>query len=640
VPGFLFGQLRDDRGAPQDSKTQYGPPQNRNAPNREDQAVSQAAALQGHNQFGALPVWDLTDLYPAPDSPEYKADLEKAQNLASAFEADFKGKLASLTTSGRLIEAIRRSEELGDLTGRLNAYTFLRYAQNTQDPDRGKFLGDLNEAMTTLSTRVLFFELEINRIPDETLDAALAQSDELRRYQTWFDDLRRARPHQLDDKLEELFQDKSVTAFSAWNRLFDETLSGLTFEVNGETLNLEATLHMMSERESEKREAAFHALAKTFAANARLFAHITNVLAKDKEISDRWRGYGDIADSRHMANSVEREVVDALVAAVHEAYPRLSHRYYAMKAKWFGKDKLDAWDRNAPLPKSPEETYTWAEACDTVLGAYEKFSPQLREVAEPFFNSGWIDAPSVPGKMSGAFAHPTVPSAHPFLMLNYMGRPRDVMTLAHELGHGVHQRMAAAQGPILANTPLTLAETASVFGEMLTFRALLERTTDPQQRFSLLASKVEDMLNTVVRQIAFYTFERKVHTARRQGELKLEDINRFWLEVQAESLGPAIVPNEGYETFWAYIPHFIHSPFYVYAYAFGDCLVNSLYAQYEKASDGFAERYFTLLKAGGSRHHSELLSPFGLDAKDPAFWSLGLSMIERLIDELETTQPR
>lgn len=602
--------------------------------------MSQAAATEGHNQFGALPVWDLTDLYPSADGPEFKADLEKAQNLAKTFEADYKGRLAELTTSGRLIEAVRRSEELGDLTGRLGAFAFLRYAQNTQDPDRGKFLGDLNEAMTALSTRILFFELEINRIPDETLDAALVQSEDLRRYKTWFDDLRRARPHQLDDKLEELFHDKSVTAFSAWNRLFDETLSGLTFEVGGETLNLESTLHLLSEREAEKREAAFHALAKTFAANARLFAHITNVLAKDKEISDRWRGYGDIADSRHMANSVEREVVDALVAAVHEAYPRLSHRYYAMKAKWFGKDQLDAWDRNAPLPTAPEQTYSWIEACGTVLGAYEKFSPRLREVAEPFFSSGWIDAPTGQGKMSGAFAHPTVPSAHPFLMLNYMGRPRDVMTLAHELGHGVHQRLAAAQGPILANTPLTLAETASVFGEMLTFRALLERTTDPQQRFSLLASKVEDMLNTVVRQIAFYTFERKVHTARREGELKLEDINRFWLEVQAESLGPAIAQNEGYEVFWAYIPHFIHSPFYVYAYAFGDCLVNSLYAQYEKASDGFAERYFALLEAGGSRHHSELLAPFGLDAKDPAFWSLGLSMIERLIDELETTQPR
>ena len=598
-----------------------------------------AAAQKGHNQFGNLPVWDLDDLYPGKDSPEFKAALEEANAMASAFEAKYKGKLSELTASGKLIEAIKDSEKLGDLTGRIGSFSFLQYAQKSTDPDRAKFMGDTNEALTALSTKVLFFELELNRIDDAELDAAIEKDAELARYKTWFADLRKAKPYQLDDKLEELFHDKSVTAYSAWNRLFDETLSSLEFDVDGETLNLESTLHLLSEKEEAKREAAFKALAKVLKANGRLFTHITNVLAKDKEISDRWRGYKDIADSRHMANSVEREVVDALQTAVQAAYPRLSHRYYKMKARWFGKDKLNAWDRNAPLPTSDERIWDWDTAVSTVLDAYGRFSPELARVAEPFFNSGWIDAPTGNGKLSGAFAHPTVPSAHPYLMLNYLGRTRDIMTLAHELGHGVHQRLAAAQGPILSNTPLTLAETASVFGEMLTFRSLLDQTTDPKQRFALLSSKVEDMLNTVVRQIAFYTFERKVHTARRQGELRTEEINALWLEVQAESLGEGIIANEGYETFWAYIPHFIHSPFYVYAYAFGDCLVNSLYAQYEKASEGFAERYFELLKAGGSKHHSELLKPFGLDAKDPQFWSLGLSMIERLIDELEATAP-
>ncbi|MCP8884645.1 M3 family oligoendopeptidase [Devosia sp. XJ19-1] len=598
-----------------------------------------ATAQKGHNQFGNLPVWDLNDLYPGKDSPEFKAAMDEAKSLATTFETTYKGKLAELTTSGRLIEAIKDSEVLGDLTGRIGSFSFLQYAQKSTDPDRAKFMGDTNEALTTLSTKVLFFELELNRIDDATLEAAIDKDPELARYRTWFADLRKARPYQLDDKLEELFHDKSVTAYSAWNRLFDETLSSLEFEVDGETLNLESTLHLLSEKDEKKRESAFRALGKVLAANGRLFTHITNVLAKDKEISDRWRGYQDIADSRHMANAVEREVVDALQSAVQAAYPRLSHRYYKMKAKWFGKDKLNAWDRNAPLPTSDERIWDWDSAVTTVLDAYGRFSPELADVAKPFFNSGWIDAPTGNGKLSGAFAHPTVPSAHPYLMLNYLGRTRDIMTLAHELGHGVHQRLAAAQGPILANTPLTLAETASVFGEMLTFRALLEKTTDPQQRFALLSGKVEDMLNTVVRQIAFYTFERKVHTARRQGELRTEEINALWLEVQAESLGDAIIANEGYESFWAYIPHFIHSPFYVYAYAFGDCLVNSLYAQYEKASDGFAERYFELLKAGGSKHHSELLAPFGLDAKDPQFWTLGLSMIEGLIDELEATAP-
>ncbi|HEV7293193.1 MAG TPA: M3 family oligoendopeptidase, partial [Devosia sp.] len=593
--------------------------------------MSEAAAAQkGHNQFGALPVWDLTDLYPSKDSPEFKAALEQAAQDAAAFEQDFKGKLIELTRSGRLIEAIKRSEELGDLSGRIGSFAFLQYAQKSTDPDRAKFMGDTNEALTKLSTRVLFFELELNRIDDSDLEAAFDKDPELARYRTWFAELRKAKPFQLDDKLEELFHDKSVTAFSAWNRLFDETLSALEFEVDGETLNMEATLHFLSEKDESKRKAAFNALAKTLKNNTRLFTHITNVLAKDKEISDRWRGYEDIADSRHMANSVEREVVDALQTAVHAAYPKLSHRYYKMKAKWFGKDQLNAWDRNAPLPTSDERTWDWDSAVSTVMEAYGQFSPELADVAAPFFNSGWIDAPVGNGKLSGAFAHPTVPSAHPYLMLNYMGRSRDIMTLAHELGHGVHQRLAAAQGPILANTPLTLAETASVFGEMLTFRSLLDKTTDPKQRFALLSSKVEDMLNTVVRQIAFYSFERKMHTARRQGELRTEEINQIWLEVQAESLGEGVQFNEGYEVFWAYIPHFIHSPFYVYAYAFGDCLVNSLYAQYEKASEGFAERYFELLKAGGSKHHSELLAPFGLDAKDPQFWSQGLAVIERL----------
>lgn len=598
-----------------------------------------AAAQKGHNQFGALPVWDLSDLYPGRDSPEFKAALEQAKALAVKFEADYKGKLVELTKAGRLVEAIKASEALGDLSGRIGSYAFLQYAQKSTDPDRAKFMGDTNEALTNLSTKTLFFELELNRIEDADLEAAFAKDTELARYRTWFAELRKAKPYQLDDKLEELFHDKSVTAYSAWNRLFDETLSSLEFEVDGETLNMESTLHLLSEKDEKKRESAFKALGKTLSANARLFTHITNVLAKDKEISDRWRGYEDIADSRHMANSVEREVVDALQRAVQEAYPRLSHRYYAMKAKWFGKDKLNSWDRNAPLPTSDERVWDWESAVATVMEAYGKFSPRLAEVASPFFNSGWIDAPTGNGKLSGAFAHPTVPSAHPYLMLNYLGRSRDIMTLAHELGHGVHQRLAADQGPILSNTPLTLAETASVFGEMLTFRHLLNTTEDPKQRFALLSSKVEDMLNTVVRQIAFYTFERRVHTARRQGELKTEEINQIWLDVQKESLGDAIIQNEGYDIFWAYIPHFIHSPFYVYAYAFGDCLVNSLYAQYEKANEGFAERYFELLKAGGSKHHSELLAPFGLDAKDPQFWSLGLSMIEGLIDELEATSP-
>jgi oligoendopeptidase F len=585
-------------------------------------------------KLGALPEWNLTDLYPAIDSVEVKRDLDRADADSIAFEESYKGKLAGITAEGRLIEAVKRYEALDDLIGRLISYAGLVYAGNTTDPVRAKFYGDMQERITKASLHLIFFTLELNRIDDAALEQAMADPA-LGHYRPWIEDIRKEKPYQLDDKIEELFHEKSVTGAGAWNRLFDETLGSLRFKIDGKDLAIEQTLSFMQDANGAKRRAASEALARTFKANLRTFALITNTLAKDKEISDRWRGFKDIADARHLSNRVEPEVVDALVSAVRDAYPRLSHRYYALKAKWFGKKVLPHWDRNAPLPKVEQRPIGWSEAKDTVLDAYGEFSPRMAEVAERFFSRNWIDAPTRPGKQSGAFSHPTVPSAHPYVLLNYQGKPRDVMTLAHELGHGVHQVLAGPNGALMAPTPLTLAETASVFGEMLTFKALLAKTQDVKARRAMLASKVEDMINTVVRQIAFYTFERKVHTERRNGELTADKLNEIWMSVQAESLGPAIEFKAGYETFWAYIPHFVHSPFYVYAYAFGDCMVNSLYAVYEKAHEGFAERYLAMLAAGGTKHHSELLKPFGLDARDPKFWQGGLSVIERLIGELE-----
>jgi oligoendopeptidase F len=480
---------------------------------------------------------------------------------------------------------------------------------------------------------LLFFTLELNRIEDALIEKALA-NPKFARYRPWIEDVRKEKPYQLEARVEQLFHEKSVTGGAAWNRLFDETISSLRFHVDGEELAIEPTLNLLQDPQEERRKAASDALGKVFKENIRVFALITNTLAKDKEISDRWRGFKDIAASRHLANRVEPETVDALVQSVRDAYPRLSHRYYKMKAKWFGKEQLNHWDRNAPLPKVAQRTIGWDEARDTVLTSYSAFSPRMAEIAQRFFDKRWIDAPVRPGKSPGAFAHPTVPSVHPYVMMNFQGKPRDVMTLAHELGHGVHQVLAGPQGALMAPTPLTLAETASVFGEMLTFRALLAKTGE-RERKAMLAQKVEDMLNTVVRQIAFYWFERKLHTERRNGELTAEQIGELWLSVQGESLGPSIKIGPGYETFWAYIPHFVHSPFYVYAYAFGDCLVNSLYAVYEKADAGFAERYLDMLAAGGTKHHSELLAPFGLDARDPQFWQTGLGLIDRMITEIE-----
>jgi len=585
-------------------------------------------------KLGALPEWNLDDLYPGPDSAELKADLERGARDGAAFTETWKGKLADAAGNGTLVEAVKGYEALSDLLGRIGSYASLYYVGDTTDPRRGKFYGDVQQKLTDISTGLLFFELELNRLDDATIERAL-ENPALARYRPWFTDLRKEKPHQLDDRLEELFHEKSLTGWSSWNRLFDETMASLKFKVDGEDLPLEPTLKLMTEPEEAKRKAGAEAIAETLGKNIRLFAHITNTLAKDKEISDRWHRFRDVADSRHLANRVEPEVVDALVKAVHAAHPRLSHRYYAMKARWLGKEKLAHWDRNAPLPDEDTREVPWEEAKSMVLSAYGGFAPRMADIARRFFDGRWIDAPVRPGKQPGAFAHPTVPSAHPYVLLNYLGKTRDVMTLAHELGHGVHQVLAARQGALMAGTPLTLAETASVFGEMLTFRALLKATADPRKRKALLASKVEDMLNTVVRQIAFYAFERKVHTERKEGEITSERLGEIWLEVQSESLGPAIDFRPGYETFWAYIPHFIHSPFYVYAYAFGDCLVNSLYARYQEAEAGFAEKYFAMLEAGGSKHHSELLKPFGLDASDPAFWQKGLSMISGFIDELE-----
>jgi oligoendopeptidase F len=592
----------------------------------------------GTARLGALPEWDLSALYSGLDDPAIKRDLDRTDADCLAFEQDYKGKLAALAAAPQggaaLGEAVRRYEAISDRMGRLGSYAVLIHEADTVDPARTKFYGDMQERMTAASTHLLFFELELNRIDDAQLEVALADPV-LGHYRPWLEDVRRYRPYQLEDRVEQLFHEKSMTAYTAWNRQFDATIANLRFKVSGKTLAIEPTLNFMQDRDGKKRKSAALALAHTFKDNVAQFALILNTLAKDKEISDRWRGFADIADERHLSNRVEREVVDALVSAVRAAYPSLSHRYYALKAKWFGKKRLPQWDRNAPLPQTATRTIGWAEAKDTVLTAYGAFSPKMASIAERFFAERWIDAPVRPGKAPGAFSHSTTPSAHPFVLLNYQGKPRDVMTLAHELGHGVHQVLAAPNGALMAPTPLTLAETASVFGEMLTFKKLLAGTRDAKERKAMLAAKVEDMINTVVRQIAFYTFERAVHTERKNGELTAERIGELWLDVQRESLGPAIELKPGYETFWVYIPHFIHTPFYVYAYAFGDCLVNSLYAVYEHANEGFVDRYLAMLSAGGTKPYAELLAPFGLNARDPAFWQGGLGVIERMIAELE-----
>jgi oligoendopeptidase F len=597
------------------------------------------ANATGGGALGKLPDWDLSDLYAAPDAKALVEDLAWLRAECAGFAARYEGKLADLDAQG-MLACVLEYEKIDVVAGRIMSYAGLRYYQNTMDSERAKFMADMQNDITDFTTPLVFFSLEFNRLEDSHLEALLAANADLARYRPVFERMRAMRPHQLSDELEKFLHDESVVGASAWNKLFDETMAGLMFSVAGEPeeLNLEATLNLLTDTNRARREAAARALAVVFDKNIKLFARVHNTLAKEKEIHDRWRKMPSPQHGRHLSNHVEPEVVEALRNAVVAAYPKLSHRYYRLKAKWMGLETLQVWDRNAPLPVETPKTVDWAQATETVLGAYGAFAPEMADLAKPFFEKGWIDAGVKPGKAPGAFAHPTVTTVHPYVMLNYLGKPRDVMTLAHELGHGVHQVLAAGQGELLSSTPLTLAETASVFGEMLTFRKLLDGAKTQTERKTLLAGKVEDMINTVVRQIAFYDFECKLHAARAEGELTPDDINALWMSVQAESLGDVFDFMDGYETFWAYIPHFVHSPFYVYAYAFGDGLVNALYAAYADGLPDFEAKYFEMLKAGGSKHHKELLAPFGLDASDPKFWDKGLSMIAGFIDELEAME--
>lgn len=598
-----------------------------------DAAREGAAAGEG----AALPRWNLADLYPAMDAPGIEADAARAGEAARAFEAAHKGRLGTLDAAA-LADALAEFERIEEILGRLGSYASLQFATDGTDSNRGRFYQSINERITEIGTHLLFFTLELNALDDAHLDGLLAGEGPLARWRPFLRDLRVFRPHQLAPEIERVLHEKDVTGRAAWSRLFDETIAGMRIPIGGEKLTVNAALDLLSNRDRAKREQAARAIGTAFGDNIRLFSLVTNTLAKDKAIVDGWRHYPRPGSSRNRQNMVEDEVVDALVDAVAADFPRISHRYYKLKAGWLGLDRLQHWDRNAPLPSDEDRAIAWPEAQRRVLDAYDAFDPEIGAIGRRFFERGWIDAAPAPGKAGGAFAHPTVPSAHPYILMNYHGRARDVMTLAHELGHGVHQVLAAEQGYLMSSTPLTLAETASVFGEMLTFRAVLAAETDPARRRLLLAGKVEDMLNTVVRQIAFYQFETRLHEARREGELVPERIGEIWLDVQRRSLGPAFEFTPEYAVYWSYVPHFVHSPFYVYAYAFGDCLVNALYRTFEDGHPEFRRKYVAMLRAGGTLRHRELLAPFGLDASDPAFWRRGLDVISGFIDELEQSR--
>ena len=584
--------------------------------------------------LGKLPIWNLGDLYESPNSKKLRDDLSNLSIITKKFEKKYNNKVIN-SSSEKLLKAIIELEKIDIKMDKIMSYAHLLVAEDGNNEKNKIFYQKMQEKITSIASSLVFFSIQINQISDHNLNK-LFSNRSLGVYKNWILNLRKFKPYQLDIKTEKLLQEKSITSRSAWVRLFDDTIASLKFPFKGKELSSAEIFNYLSDKKELNRKNSAKVVSKVLKSNIRVFATITNTLAKDKSINDNWRGLPNPVSSRNLSNVVEDEVVNALSDTVIENYSRVSHRYYKLKAKWLKKKHLMYWDRNAPIPFQSQSTFSWKEAKDIVINAYNDFDIRAGSIVEKFFDNSWIHAPVTTGKSPGAFAASTIPSVHPYILVNYQGKARDVATLAHELGHGIHQYLAGKKQTYFnTSTPLTLAETASVFGEMLTFKSILKTTVKKNERKGLIANKVEDMINTVVRQIAFYEFEKQIHEKRKINELSVEEINSIWMEVQKNSLGPSIKFEDDYKYFWSYIPHFIHSPFYVYAYAFGDCLVNSLYSVYETNSFKFEDKYINLLESGGNNSYDQLLKPFGLNPKNKNFWYKGIKVIEDFIDQLE-----
>ena len=586
----------------------------------------------------SCPTWDLTDLYDGIADGAIAADIAACRQEAEQLEAAWQGRLAD-ADGAALAGLIADYERILEMLGKAQSHAQLLFAASTTDSQIARHHQSIREASADIGARLLFIELELAALDDAHV-TQLLDTPALAVWQPWLRRVRAWAPHQLAPDMERMLAERAPSGRGAWVRLFDETAAALRFPFGGADVTEAEILNALSSPNGDERRAAGESLSTTLKDNERLLSLVLNTIAKDKEVEDRWRGFARPVDSRNLDNDVDDGTVDALVGAVDSRNADLAHRYYRLKAGWMGGDTINWWDRNAPLPGGDDRQFSWDEARQLVLDSFAGFDQQMAEQAEPFFSRNWIDAEPRAGKSSGAFSHPVTPSAHPYILMNFSGKSRDVMTLAHEMGHGIHQRLAADRGYLMSDTPLTLAETASVFAEMLAFRRLVDSADDPAIRRRLLAGKVEDMLNTVVRQIAFHNFETRFHDARRNAELTAEEISDIWMETQRAALGPSVVTGDDYRPIWGYIPHFVHTPFYVYAYAFGDCLVNALWQSYQLAQAGgqaadFVTGYRNLLQAGGTERYDVALQRFDLDPRDPAFWSLGLDMISGMIDELE-----
>ena len=586
------------------------------------------------NNKNELPLWDLSEIYKDIKDPMIKNDLKDIRNLSKDFLKKWKGKIKDLN-SEEFVDCIDQYQNLNEKIYKIGTHSNLIFATNMEDPEISRYNSSISDEVTEIFSSLIFVTLELSKINDDIINEWVL-NDEAKHWLPYLTILRKRNPYLLDPLVEEILIEKSATGRSAWVRLFDETSAALRFPFKTEMVSEAEILNYLSDIDPEKRKIAGKSLSQTLEKNKRIFGMILNVISRDRYIEDNKRGFKRIVSSRNLDNDVEDEVVDALVKTVDEAMPQLTHRYYKWKAKQFGKSKIDWWDRNAPLPQTSDRSIEWSEAKSIVLESFASFHPEIARLANLFFENNWIDADVRKGKASGAFAHPSIPSLHPYVLLNYQGKIRDVMTLAHELGHGVHQILAAKNGLLMSETPLTVAETASVFGEMLVFRKLLEESNHEQKK-QLLAGKIEDMLNTVARQIGFHQFEVKFHEARIKSELTPDEIGDIWMETQSHAVGPYVTLTEDYKVLWGYIPHFVHTPFYVYAYAFGDSLVNALWHAYQNTDkQSFSEKYIAMLSAGGTKSHNDLLKPFNLSAYDKSFWQKGISMISGLMDELES----
>ncbi len=581
-----------------------------------------------------LPAWDLSDLYKGIKDPQIKKDLSEYKKKAADFAKKYKGKLAELDAQ-KIYNALVEYEHLETLGTVLGEFAYLNMCTQMKNGEAMAFYQNTSEALTEYAKPLVFFTLEINQLPDKKIKEWL-KDDKVGFYRPWFERVLRFKKHELSEEVEEVLLEKSVTSSSAWVRLYEEQSSRLKFTIDGKEYNDAEISKLLQDKDAKTREKAGKELNRVSKENSPLFTFIYNMVIKDKLIEDNKRKYKKPVSERNLSENVSDEVVDALAETIKKNYKNISHRFYKLKAKWLGVDKIEYWDRNAPLPFSADLHYSWQEAVDTVLNAYKEFSPELYETALPFFENAWIDVPPRDGKRSGAFAAGTSSVKHPYLLLNFVGKENDVLTLAHELGHGCHMRLRQKNGDLNETSRMTSEEVASVFGEMITFQSLLRNIKDDKTKLCLIASKVNDMINTAFRQIAFHFFESKAHEERKSGELSEARLAEIWLEVQKDVLGPYVNVDENSAYIWLQVGHFFFLPFYVYAYSFADCLVNSLYQVSQDGSvKDFPKKYLQMLEKTAITDYDKLLKPFGLNPNDPKFWNMGLKLISGYIDELE-----